>query len=331
MTLDEKIGQMTQIERGWLRGPDDVATFLLGSVLSGGGSAPATNTPQGWADMVDGFQEAALSTRLGIPILYGTDAVHGHGNLLNATIFPHNIGIGAARDPALAQAIGRATAEEVAASGANWTFGPCVCVARDERWGRTYESYSEDPGLVASMTTVITGYQGESLGSAPASILATAKHFLGDGGTESGVDQGDVRMPEADLERLFLPPYQAAVKAGVGSVMVSFSSVNGLTMHADAHLITDVLKGQLGFTGFVVSDFAGINRIDGDSRTRSATDVTTAINAGIDMVMVPSDPGTFEEILRAEAQNGDIPQAGSTTPSPASSPSSSASGSSSAR
>ena len=170
MTLDEKVGQMTLIERSDLRNPMDVATYNLGGVLSGGGSAPLDNTPAGWADMIDTFQAAAMSTRLGIPILYGTDSVHGDGNLHNSTIFPHNIGIGATRDTELARLIGRATAEETAATGANWTFSPCLCVARDIRWGRTYESFSEDPQTVADFTSVIEGYQGGTLGSArPAS------------------------------------------------------------------------------------------------------------------------------------------------------------------
>lgn len=306
MTTDEKIGQMTLIERGDLA-PEDVATYHLGAVLSGGGSAPQDNTPAGWADMVDGFQSAALSTRLGIPILYGTDSVHGDGNLMNSTIFPHNIGIGATRDTQLATLIGRATAEETASTGANWTFSPCLCVSRNIRWGRTYESYSEDPTTVTDFTSVITGYQGTTLGVGPASILATAKHYLGDGGTQGGVNEGNTVLPEDQLEAIHLAPYRSAVEKGVGSVMVSFSSVNGTLMHADAHLINDVLKTELGFEGFVVSDWAGINRIDGVPADTSGTDVSTAVNAGIDMIMVPNGAAAFEQTLSAEIAAGHIP------------------------
>ena len=310
MTLAEKIGQMTQAERGALKDhPDDVRLDVLGSVLSGGGSAPADNTPEGWADMVDGFQKSALGTRLGIPMLYGADAVHGHNNVPGATLFPHNIGLGATRDPALAERIGRATAEEMTATGVRWTFSPCLCVARDERWGRTYESFGEDPALPTLMSRIIAGYQG-TLGQ-PGTVLATAKHYLGDGGTAYGssttgdylLDQGDTRLSEAELRRIHLPPFQAAVKLGVGSVMVSFSSVNGTKMHANKHLITDLLKGELGFTGFVVSDWAGVDQIAPDYPTA----VRTAINAGVDMVMVPNDYPRFIETLTSEVKAGRVP------------------------
>jgi beta-glucosidase len=308
MTLEEKVGQMTLIERSDLRNPMDVATYNLGGVLSGGGSAPLDNTPGGWANMVDTFEAAALSTRLRIPILYGTDSVHGDGNLLNSTIFPHNIGIGATRDTELARLIGRATAEETAATGANWTFSPCLCVARDIRWGRTYESFSEDPKTVADFSSVITGYQGETLGNGSASILATAKHYLGDGGTSNGVNEGDTKLTEDQLRTLQLPPYKAAVEDGVGSVMVSFSSVNGIQMHANAHLINDVLKTELGFDGFVVSDWQAINRIDGARNDTSREDVSTAVNAGVDMIMVPFGAAAFEATLTKAIGAGDIPQ-----------------------
>ena len=309
MTLAEKIGQMTQAERGAVRNVQDIAALGLGSLLSGGGSAPSPNTTADWAAMIAGFQKQALQTRLGIPLLYGTDAVHGHNNLLGAVLYPHNIGLGAARDPELAAQIGRATAEEVAASGANWTFSPCLCVVRDVRWGRTYESFGERPELVSEMTGIVGGYQ-----NGPAPILATAKHFVGDGGTTYGssttddylLDQGDTRLSEAQLSALHLPPFEAAVKAGVASVMVSFSSLNGLKMHADQHLITEVLKGKLGFRGFVVSDWAGVDQIVPGDYARS---VRTAIGAGIDMVMVPNDYRRFITTLTAEVEAGRVPQA----------------------
>ena len=307
MSLDEKIGQMTQAERGQV-GQSDVTNFRLGSVLSGGGSAPSPNTATSWANMYDGFQNAALATPLGIPILYGADAVHGHNNVVGATIFPHNIGLGATRDPALVQNIGRATAEEVAGTGVNWNFAPCLCVARNDRWGRTYESYGEKPELPSSMASIITGLQGTTLGGAPASVLATAKHYVGDGGTTGGVDQGDTQLSEADLRAIHLPPFQAAVQRRVGSVMISFSSWNGVKVHGHQRLITTVLKGELGFTGFVISDWDGINQIDGSAGI-SATDVRTAVNAGIDMVMVPTAWRNFITLLRAEVQAGRITMA----------------------
>ena len=311
MTLAEKIGQMTQAERGAIKDLNDVTTYGLGSVLSGGGSAPADNSAAGWADMIDGFQQKALATRLGVPMLYGSDAVHGHGNLKGAVLFPHNIGLGATRDPGLVARIGRATAEEVAASGVHWTFSPCLCVVRDLRWGRSYESFGERPELASQMVSVIGGYQGSP--GTPGSILATAKHFVGDGGTAFGssdtdnylLDQGDTRLTEAQLDKLHLPPFTAAVQAGVASVMVSFSSWNGVKMHAQTHLISEVLKGQLGFQGFVVSDWAGVDQIS----PNYAASVSAAINAGIDMVMVPNEYRRFIDTLSAEVAAGHVPQA----------------------
>lgn len=305
MTLDEKIGQMTQVERSSLTTQADIATYNLGSLLSGGGSAPAINTATGWADMYDSYQRTALTNRLGIPIIYGVDAVHGHNNVRGATIFPHNIGLGATRNPALVQQIGQATAEEVAGTGIDWTFAPCLCVARNERWGRTYESFGEDPAIAQSMTTIVTGFQGTTLGGTPSSIMSTAKHYVGDGGTTGGVDQGNTQLSEAELRRIHLPPFIDAIQKNVGSVMISYSSWNGVKMHGNAYLINTVLKGELGFTGFVVSDWAGIDQIDGVSGF-SASDVRNAINAGIDMVMVPSDYRNFQSLLRTEVTAGRV-------------------------
>jgi beta-glucosidase len=304
MTLDEKLGQMTQVERTAAT-TSELTTFRIGSVLSGGGSAPSPNTPTAWADMYDNFQRAALATPLRIPMIYGVDAVHGHNNVVGATIFPHNIGLGATRDPALVQQIGRATAEEVSGTGIDWDFAPCLCVARNDRWGRTYESFGETPDLPTSMATIITGLQGTSL-SAPGSVLATAKHYVGDGGTTNGTDQGNTQLSEADLRAIHLPPFREAVNRRVGSVMISFSSWNGSKVHGNGFLINTVLKGELGFSGFVISDWAGIDQIDGATGT-SATDVRTAINAGIDMVMVPTDFRNFINLLRAEVQAGRVP------------------------
>jgi beta-glucosidase len=304
MSLDEKIGQMTLAERGALDPQSDLATFRIGAVLSGGGSVPTLNTATGWADMYDSFQSDALSTPLGIPMIYGADAVHGHNNVQGATIFPHNIGLGATRDPALAQQIGEATATEVSGTGVDWTFAPCLCVARDDRWGRTYESFGEDPEIASAMTSIVTGFQGATL-DGPTSILATAKHYVGDGGTAGGVDQGDTQVSEAELRAVHLPPFQAALERGVGSVMISFSSWNGQKLHGHQYLITEVLKGELGFSGFVVSDWAGMDQIDGQPGFTGA-EVATAINAGIDMVMVPNDYELFIDLLRAEVQGGRV-------------------------
>ncbi|MBO3749552.1 glycoside hydrolase family 3 C-terminal domain-containing protein [Streptosporangiaceae bacterium NEAU-GS5] len=300
MSLDEKIGQMTQAERASVTNAQ-ITQFRLGSILSGGGSAPSPNNATSWANMYDGFQNAALATPLAIPMIYGVDAVHGHNNVSGATIFPHNIGLGATRDPALVQNIGRAVAEEVSGTGIDWDFAPCLCVARNDRWGRTYESFGEKPELATQMATIITGLQGTTLGGA-ASVMATAKHYVGDGGTTNGTDQGDTQLSEADLRAIHLPPFQEAVRRGVGSVMISYSSWNGAKMHGNQYLITTVLKGELGFSGFVVSDWNGIDQLPGDF----ASDVRTSINAGIDMVMVPTNWQTFISTLRSEVQAGRV-------------------------
>jgi beta-glucosidase len=321
MTLEEKVGQMTQAERGAVSGdPSLVTTWRLGSVLSGGGSTPTPNTPEAWADMVDGFQRRALATRLGIPLIYGVDSVHGHGNLVGATVFPHNIGLGATRDPRLVKRIAHVTAEETRATGPQWIFAPCVCVARDLRWGRTYESFSEDPGLVIRMETAIDGLQGprgRELDE-PDRALATAKHYAGDGDTEYGtgsgdypIDQGITVTSRRDFARIDLSPYVAAVhRHDVGSVMPSFSSVDWtddgvgdpLKMHAHHELITGVLKGRIGFDGFVISDWEGIHQIPGDY----ATQVRTGVNAGIDMFMEPFSYQDFETTLLAEVAAGRV-------------------------
>ncbi|MEU7892188.1 glycoside hydrolase family 3 N-terminal domain-containing protein [Nonomuraea sp. NPDC049152] len=305
MTPAEKVGQMTQAERGALAKQDDIATYLLGSLLSGGGSAPAANTPKGWADMVDGYQLRAQQTRLQIPLIYGVDAVHGHNNVVGATIFPHNVGLGATRDPALVEQAGRTTAKEVKATGIPWDFAPCLCVSRDDRWGRAYESFSEDPALVSRMATIVTGLQKNG-------VLATAKHYVADGGTAYGssttgdytIDQGVFTGDRAELEAVHLAPFVEAVKRGVGTVMPSFSSVGDTKMHAHQELITGVLKERLGFKGFVISDWQAIDQIPGDY----ASDVRTSINAGLDMIMVPYAYTGFIEALTAEVGAGRVAQ-----------------------
>ncbi len=305
MSLDDKVGQMTQVDRGALAAVSDLATYRIGSVLSGGGSAPTPNTAQSWADMYDDFQRTAMSTPLGIPLIYGVDAVHGHNNVRGATIFPHNIGLGATRDPELVRRIGAATAEEVAGTGIDWNFAPCLCVARDDRWGRTYESFGEVPEIPTAMTTYVDGLQGATLGGTSSSVLATAKHYIGDGGTTGGDDQGNTEIGEQELRAVHLPPFKAAVDRGVGSVMITYSSWNGVKAHGHRYLITDLLKTELGFTGFVVSDWAGIDQIDGAAGFTGA-EVAAAVNAGIDMVMVPTDYRRFTSLLKAEVQAGRV-------------------------
>jgi beta-glucosidase len=304
MTLDDKIGQMTEGERGSAT-PAQSAAARLGSVLSGGGSTPTPNTPAGWADMIDAYQRAATSTGLGIPIIYGADAVHGHNNVYGATVFPHNIGLGAANDPRLVEKIGAVTAEETAATGVKWAFAPCLCVARDDRWGRTYESYGEIPRNAVENSVIVQGLQGRELDD-KTSVLATAKHFIGDGGTTGGVDQGDTQISLEELRRIHLPPFRAAVDRGVGSVMISFNSWNGVKDHGNKFLITDLLKGELHFSGYVISDWNGIDQIDGQPGF-TAAEVAQAANAGLDMFMVPNDYLKFIDTLRAEVLNGHVP------------------------
>lgn len=304
MTLDEKIGQMTQVNKNALITPSDITTYFLGSLLSGGGEGPsgAGGTAVQWADMYDNFQNYATATRLGIPLIYGVDAVHGHNNVQGAVIFPHHIGMGATRNAALVQQAEAITRDEVLGTGINWVFAPCVCVPQDDRWGRTYEGYSEDTALVSSMGAAsIDGFQGSGLGLT--TVMATAKHYVGDGGTTNGTDQGNTQVTEAVLRAIHLPPYQTAIAHNVGAIMISYSSWNGQKMHGHQYLITTVLKGELGFKGIVVSDWAGIDQLPGDY----ASDVRTAINAGIDMVMVPSNYRTFISTLRNEVNAGNIP------------------------
>ncbi|MFO7584177.1 MAG: glycoside hydrolase family 3 protein, partial [Anaerolineales bacterium] len=311
MSLEEKLGQMTQVEKNSIR-PDDVARYYIGSILSGGGGYPSgNNTTEGWISMVDGFQAAALETPLGIPLIYGVDAVHGHNNLKGATIFPHNIGLGAADDPELVEKIARATAEEMLATGIPWNFAPVLAVVRDIRWGRTYEAFGEDTELVTRLGIAYqNGLQAAGEGDS-LFVLATPKHYIGDGGTTWGtsktenwkLDQGDTQMDEATLRELFLPPYQAAVDAGAQSMMISYSSWNGVKLHGHKYLITDVLKGELGFEGFIVSDWGAIDQIDGNYYDA----VVTAINAGIDMNMVPQGYMRYITTLTQAVEAGDVP------------------------
>ena len=316
MTLAEKAGQITQAEKNSIK-KEDIINMFIGSLLSGGGGRPADNTPESWAEMVNNYQKYALQTRLGIPLIYGIDAVHGHGNIKGAVIFPHNIGLGAARDPDLVERIGRATAIEMAATGTYWNFAPVVAVPQDIRWGRIYEGYSENTELVALLgAAYIKGLQNTNSSpnlSHPATVLATPKHFVGDGGTTWGsskthltkqymLDQGVTCADESTLRTTHLPPYEAAVKAGAMCVMVSFSSWNDLKMHAHKYLLTDVLKGELGFSGFLVSDWEAIDQLPGDYYS----DIVTSINAGLYMIIVPTNYHEFINELTRAIKNGDV-------------------------
>ncbi len=318
MTLAEKIGQMTQVEKNSLQ-PEDVTTYFIGSVLSGGGGTPAVNDTANWAQMVKTFQDATLATRLRIPLIYGVDAVHGHNNLHGAVIFPHNVGLGAADDPSLVREIGHITARELLATGVHWNFAPAVSVPQDIRWGRSYEGFSEDTQRVIDLSAAYV----DGLQDAKRRVLASVKHFVGDGGTSWGttqryewltgnwqapgdsfkVDQGDTQVDEETLRAVHLAPYKTAIEAGAQNIMVSFSSWQGLKMHAHRYLLTDVLKGEMGFEGFLISDWMAVQQIDRDFYTS----VVHSINAGLDMIMVPYDFKTFiTEITRA-VEAGDIP------------------------
>ena len=315
MTLDEKIGQMIQPDQGSLHDPSDIEKYFLGSLLSGGGSGPKNKddyTLKGWTDLVDGYQKHALKTRLAIPLLYGVDAVHGHHNVPGAVVFPHQIGLGCTRDAALVEKIERVTAEEVRATGINWVFGPCVTVPQDERWGRTYEGFSEDPQLVKELgEAAVRGFQGAKL-SDPLSVLACAKHFAGDGGTtfgsikrdgKPGLDQGDTRVDEATLRKIHLPGYVSTVRAGVGTIMPSYSSWNGVKCSADKHLLTEILKKEMGFQGFLISDYNALDQLSPDYKKA----IEIGVNAGMDMVMLTDRYPEFFKDLKQLVEDGQVP------------------------
>jgi beta-glucosidase len=311
MTLEEKIGQMVQPERNDISTIEDITKYGIGSIFSSGDSILPGTIPEQVADMVDACQTAALQTRLKIPLIYGIDAVHGYGSIINTTVFPHNIGMGATGSPDLVEQAARVTAVEMAGTGIKLAFAPCIAVARDERWGRTYESYGETPELPALLgAAAIKGLQGNDLKEA-ASVLACAKHYLGDGGTLFGTgpmggnDQGDTQVSETEMRRIFLPPYVAAIQAGTRTIMVSYSSWNGQKMHGNQYLITKVLKEELGFSGVVVSDFRGFEKLPGVYNER----VATAMNAGIDMFMGPSNYQLFISSAKALVENDRAPMA----------------------
>ncbi|KAF8094152.1 hypothetical protein N665_0369s0035 [Sinapis alba] len=316
MTLQEKIGQMTQIERS-VASHDVLTDNFIGSVQSGAGSWPFEDANSSdWADMIDGFQRSALASRLGIPIIYGTDAVHGNNNVYGATIFPHNIALGATRDADLVKRIGAATALEVRASGIHWTFAPCVAVLGDPRWGRCYESYGEAAKIVCEKSSLISGLQGDPPEEHPNgypflagrnNLVACAKHFVGDGGTDKGLSEGNTIASYKDLEEIHVAPYLNCISQGVCTVMASFSSWNGSRLHSDYFLLTEVLKQKLGFKGVLVSDWDGLETISEPQGSNYRDCVKLGINAGIDMVMVPFKYQQFIEDLTDLVESGEVP------------------------
>ena len=311
MTIEEKVGQLIQAEIKYIT-PEDVKKYHIGSVLNGGGTYPNNDkfsSPQDWLELSEAFFAASMDTSDGgvaIPIIWGSDAVHGHNNIVGATLFPHNIGLGAARDPEMIRRIGEATAKEVAVTGVDWTFAPTIAVVRDDRWGRTYESYSEDPEVVGQYAkAMVEGLQGETSDDdflRGENLVATAKHFIGDGGTIRGIDRGDNQVPERELAEVHGAGYLSALPAGVQTVMASFNSWNGERLHGHKYLLTTVLKERLGFDGFVVGDWNGHRFVPGCTVESCAA----AINAGLDMFMVPSDWKALYTNTLAQAKSGEI-------------------------
>nr|AEP33562.1 b-1,4-glucanase [Gossypium schwendimanii] len=316
MTLEEKIGQMVQIERS-VASADVMNKYFIGSVLSGGGSAPSPQaSPEAWINMINDFQKGSLATRMQIPMIYGIDAVHGNNNVYKATIFPHNIGLGATRDPKLVKKIGAATALESRATGIPYVFAPCIAVCRDPRWGRCYESYSEDPHLVDAMTEIVPGLQGDMPAKSSKGIpfvagnknvAACAKHYVGDGGTTKGINENNTVINWHDLLSIHMPGYYTSIIKGVSTVMVSYSSWNGVKMHANRDLVTGFLKNKLRFRGFVISDWEGIDRITYPPHANYTYSIQAAIGSGIDMVMVPYNYSSFIDGLTFLVKNNFIP------------------------
>lgn len=311
MTLEQKVGQVIQADISAIS-PADLARYPLGSILAGGNSGPYGNEradAASWKKLVDEFRAASAKTGAGIPILFGVDAVHGHSNLPGATLFPHNIGLGAARDPDLIRRIGAVTGVEIAASGIEWTFAPTLAVPQDLRWGRSYEGYAADPALVAAYgKAMVLGLQGELQAGKPIAadrVAATAKHFLADGGTAEGRDQGDARISETELVARHAAGYPTAIDAGALTVMASFSSWNGVKHHGNASLLTGVLKQRMGFTGLVVGDWNAHGHVPGCSNTHCPA----ALNAGLDLYMAPDSwRGLFDATL-GDVREGRIPMA----------------------
>jgi beta-glucosidase len=319
LTLAEKVGQMTQPDQMYLHDLDDLEKYHLGSLLSGGDSDPkAGNDFHSWRELYNRYQARAVKRNPRIPILYGIDDVHGNSNVIGATIFPHNIGLGCTRNTELVEKAGRITAIEVRAIGVQWGFAPCATVPQDVRWGRTYEGFSESPDVVKVLgEAAVRGMQGSGLGD-PLGIAACAKHFAGDGGTAFGtgipadqgslhypLDQGDTRLSDADFRRIHPQGYVTAVQAGVATIMPSYSSWNGVKCSASHALLTEILKQEMGFKGFLISDYAAEKELPGSYKQQ----IETTINAGMDMVMVPDSYQEFIRLLTELVQEGRVPMA----------------------
>ena len=302
MTLDEKVGQMTQVERKELDHISDLATYNIGSLLSGGGSAPIPNTLDAWIKMYNEYQTISMQSSSGIPMIYGIDAVHGHSNVVGAVIVPHNIGLGATWNTELVEDLSKVVANEVAATGIDWTFAPCIAVPQNEKWGRTYEGFGETAEINQMMGIAsVVGLQGNDL-ALDNTILACAKHFIGDGGTTDGIDQGDTEITEQVLRSLHMPAYVDAIEQGVGTIMATYNSWNGQKVHGYKYLLTDVLKTELGFEGFIISDWKGVDQVTDDYKNA----IKQSINAGVDMVMVPDRYKTFIKHTKELVNEGQI-------------------------
>ncbi|XP_031121479.1 uncharacterized protein LOC116024668 [Ipomoea triloba] len=317
MTLEEKIGQMTQVDRENLTAAV-VRDRWLGSVLSGAGSSPRRNaTAEEWIEMINGFQKGAMSSRLGIPMIYGSDGVHGNNNVYKATIFPHNIGLGATRDAELVRRIGAATALEARATGIPYVFGPCVSVCRDPRWGRCYETFSEEVEIVREMTSEIVGglqghippsyRKGVPFVGGKTKVAACARNFVGDGGTTKGKDENDTVIGWHELLSIHMPGFYHSIINGISTIALSYNTFNGQKVHADRYLITDFLKGTLKFRGFVISNWLGIDKITDPEHANYTYSVLKGIQAGIDMVMVPYNYTEFMDTLGYLVKNKFIP------------------------
>jgi len=319
LSLDEKIGQMTQPDQLFLQSLDDIEKYHLGSLLSGGDSDPKTgNDLVSWTELYERYQKRALAAKRRIPLLYGIDAVHGNNNLIGAVCFPQNIGLGCTGNAKLVEQCARITALEMKACGVNWAFSPCLTAPQDIRWGRTYEGYSQDPAVIAPLGVAVTrGLQGKSLND-PLSVVGCAKHFAGDGGTFWGtgqpkgngerypLDQGDTRLDEATFRKLHLSQYIPSIRAGVGTIMPSYSSWNGIKCSANKRLLTEILKDEMGFEGFLISDYGALQQIPAANFKEQ---IAISINAGMDMVMVPEKYVDFFTLLKENVAENKVPMA----------------------
>lgn len=305
MTPEEKVGQMILVDPRFLETPADISRYNLGGIFVNGGGAPPPNTIDSWISLAKKMQGYAQKSSQAIPLLLGTDGVHGHNNLHGAVLFPHNIGLGAGNNSLLVEEIARITSQELATTGFNWNFAPCVAVVDNPRWGRTYESFSSETEIVTRLSAAAVKGTQTNFGSGKARVLACAKHFIGDGGTSGGVDRGNTNVSLAGLRERFLPPYEAAIAAGVGSIMLSYSQWNGTPCHASQALISDLLKHELGFKGFVVSDWDAIDTLAAEDRYIDALSIS--INAGLDMIMASRKYKECHAGLLELLSRGEIP------------------------